>query len=135
MPKSNVDLRTKTIMFIDSNDIDNFIGEKIIKHYFNPKNILVYRDHINALTFLGSNREKCPDYIFLSSSLPGLGTSDFLRKFENLFHNLKIRPRIILLAVIAVYPTIEEIKKHGKISGIIEKPITKEKLSGYFKAK
>lgn len=86
-------MKTKHILLIDDNDIDNFISHHIISKAEIAERITIKSSAIEALEFLNELKddfEQFPDFIFLDIAMPLMDGFGFLNeavKFSKIIQN------------------------------------------------
>lgn len=86
-------MKTKHILLIDDNDIDNFISHHIISKAKIAERITIKSSAIEALEFLNELKddfEQFPDFIFLDIAMPLMDGFGFLNeavKFSKIIQN------------------------------------------------
>lgn len=119
--------KIKFVLLIDSDNIDNFISEKIL-HDIGVSNILTLTSTTDALIFLKQTKE-IPQLILLDIRFPIMDGFEFLDKFQALEISQQTINIFILSA--SINPADRQLAKEKNCAGFIEKPLTKEKLLQY----
>ncbi len=122
-----------SVMLIDDEAIDNFVNEKLLRHYTFADKIYVHTSAKSALEFLKniqrlgiSGDPLIPDYIFLDINMPILDGWGFLQEYEKI--NPKLKSKIIILTA-SVYPEDEEkALSYKSVCAFFSKPLTIEHL-------
>lgn len=125
------------IIFIEDNDIDNFLHQKIFHRYCKNYNYTFFKTAVHALDYIkivlaNDNlfQDKVPEYIFLDLDLPIKSGFEFLDEFEPL--NERINHKIKVVILTASFNPADEAKSstYKSVVKFILKPITKSSLSG-----
>ena len=111
-------------MFIDNNEIDNFINKKICESC-GVTNILTFTSTSTALQYL-THLTEIPQLIFLSIRFPIMDSFEFLDKLDKLKIDSKQLDIFILSA--SIDPADKQKAKEKNCRGFIDKPLTAEKL-------
>ncbi|MCC8409308.1 response regulator [Mucilaginibacter sp. UR6-1] len=119
-----------SLIVIDESDLDCFIAQKIIQHTY--KNSVVKLYH-NPQTAFDAIRAKSvgislPAIIFLDLQMPIMNGFAFLDAFEKLADEITRQYKIFILSSTRNNSDISKGLSYKTVSGIIEKPLTKEKL-------
>ena len=132
----NVPTKYETIMIIDDNSIDLYIGSRIItKHHF-AKNVLQYSSAKLALDYLEKNQKEpkfLPDIIFVDIYMPEMSGFEFIESYNELSFELKNKCSVFVISSTNNEKDIGEIYSNKNIKAFKEKPITKEFLEGLIK--
>ena len=111
-------------MLIDSNEIDNFINQKILENS-GATNVLIFNQAISALQYLQQTTD-APQLILLDIRLPVVDGFEFLDRFSQ----LEIAKQSIDIFILSAFisPEDKQTAMQKTCAGFIEKPLTKEKL-------
>jgi CheY-like chemotaxis protein len=127
----NVPTKYETIMIIDDNSIDLYIGSRVImKHHF-AKNVLQYSSAKLALEYLEKNQNKSnllPDVIFVDIYMPEMSGFEFIESYNQFSNKLKNKCSLYVISSTNNEKDIGEIHSNKNIKSFKEKPITKEFL-------
>lgn len=77
-------MKTKRVLLIDDNEIDNFINNRIISKSNIAETITVKKSGIEALEYLETLKDdfdSFPDLVFLDIAMPTMNGFDFLNEF------------------------------------------------------
>ena len=118
------------IMLVDDDEISNFISEKIIKNLGLSTNLKVVTNGRQALQFVKEHdvvQMPCPDFILLDINMPVMDGFQFLEEFSRLKVPGNENIKIVILTSSSNPMDVASAEKF-KISGYINKPLSKEKL-------
>lgn len=120
-----------SLIVIDESELDCFIAQKIL--HFTYTNSVVKLYH-NALTAFHAIREgkvgvKLPAMIFLDLQMPIMNGFEFLDAFEKLPVEVTDQYKIFILSSTLNKNDLSKGRASSMVSGVIEKPLTKEKLN------
>ncbi len=126
--------RYHSIMLIDDEAIDNFVNEKLIKHYFFSDKVYIHTSAKSALEFF-INIDKMenipetliPEYIFLDLNMPMIDGWGFLQEYEKL--DLSFDCKIVVLTASVDPNEKERAKRFKNVVGFYSKPLSEEQLS------
>lgn len=121
-------------MLIDDNEIDNFINERLIKHFSFSEKVYVHTSTISALEFF-KNLQKIspipklliPDFIFLDLNMPIIDGWEFLREYEKL--NFPLDCKIVVLTASISQEDKERSKTYNNVVEFLSKPLSDEMLN------
>ena len=118
------------IMLVDDDEISNFISEKIIKNLGLSSNLKVVTNGRQALQFVKDHaitEMPCPDFILLDINMPVMDGFQFLEEFGKMKIPGNENIKIVILTSSSNPMDVASAEKF-KISGYINKPLSKEKL-------
>lgn len=125
-----------SFIVIDENELDCFIATKIISFKDKSSNVKVFQNAHFALDFLritGKKADKNPTVIFLDLQMPIMNGYQFVAEFEDLPSEIQNEYKIIILSSTRNVNDISRILNYHSVQGILEKPLTKEKINEVFK--
>lgn len=112
-----------SVILVDTNEIDNFINNKILEHY-GITNIVTFTNANKALSYL-KETTKVYQLILIDMYLPVMDSFEFIDKFRELELH-KTQGNVCILSA-SFNPAYRE-KSATKNIKFIEKPLTIEKL-------
>ncbi|MBL7934677.1 MAG: response regulator [Bacteroidia bacterium] len=117
----------KSVILIDSNGIDNFVNERILK-IFGVKNIIIFKNPTTALSFLNKTVIKY-QVILLDINFPTINGFEFIEQF----YKRKSKKKQIKIHILSssINPS-DKILAEKKCIPFIEKPLTIEKLKNWY---
>lgn len=121
-------------MLIDDDRIDNFINEKIIKHYKFAKNVLVHTSAKSALEFLNNlsitddASNFYPEYVFLDLNMPIMDGFQFLESLSH-YPNMETFFKVIMLSASINPEDVEKCKDYPQVAGFFHKPLAESDLN------
>jgi len=123
-----------SFIIIDDSELDCFVTQKFLERSAKYLAIKTFQNAEYALEIIRENtagNSPVPTIILLDLQMPFMNGFDFLEEFEKLPVEVKKNYRIAVLTVLtsANNPAdIHKILAYHAVNGIIEKPLTKEKL-------
>lgn len=119
------------VALIDDNEIDNFIGKKIIESTMLVNKIKVFSGGQKAIDFLvlhANQPDLLPEIILLDLNMPGMDGFEFLAEYIRLKPRIGKKINIYVLSSSLSHSDYDRIKSNDSVSDFIVKPITKEKF-------
>ena len=117
----------KSVMFIDCNDMDNFINNELLK-YYGVTNLITFKSTTDALSYLEKTTFSY-QFILVDIYMPVMDGFTFIDKFYELGLHKKQGKIGVLSASLNPFHKEQSIEKNV---GFIEKPLTMEKLLAVF---
>ncbi len=125
--------KCSSVMLIDDEAIDNFVNEKLLRHYDFADKIYVHTSAKSALEYfkniqrLADNGDSLmPDYIFLDINMPIIDGWGFLCEYEQT--NLELNCKIVILTASVSPEDEEKAFLYKKVCAFFSKPLTNEQL-------
>lgn len=120
--------KSHATIFIDDNEIDNFIAEKVIQAARFSEKIYIHKSAISALEFIkryeSENKKKLfPSYIFLDINMPEMDGFRFLEELDKLNLNFLKETQIIVLSNSLNPSDTEKALSFKNVTGYLSKPI------------
>lgn len=125
------------VALIDDNEIDNFIGKKIIESTMLVNNIKVFSGGQKAIDFLIANAtepDSLPEIIFLDLNIPEMDGFEFLAEYIRQKPRIGKKINIYVLTSLLVQRDHDRIKSIDIVLDFIEKPFTREKFKNILEA-
>jgi CheY-like chemotaxis protein len=127
-----MDKEKLNILLVDDDSINNYVSENIIKKTGIAKHIEKKLNGKEALEFINNSLlndavDNNPDLILIDINMPVMDGMEFLEAFNKLKQKKKIV--VYLMHTAPLTPDQKKRIGHVNLSGNIEKPLTKEKLS------
>ena len=122
--------KLERILLVDDDRITNYVNQNLISKYDYAAEIITRNSAKDALTYLQQdckNEEKYPQLILLDLKMPGMDGFDFLKEFENFFHDLKENIIIVILTTSQAADDVIRLRELGNYF-LINKPLTGDKL-------
>lgn len=115
----------KTILIIEDNEADQFLGEMIISAARPLVRILKARDGEEALEVL-QELDEYPELILLDINMPRMNGLEFLEVFSE--HNKKEIPVVVMLTSSDQEQDKQQAQAYKCVKDYFLKPITKDKV-------
>lgn len=128
--------KSKTVLLIDDNEIDNFINQKMIEASLFAENVFIYTSATGALEHLVNlsnnfemSQDIIPDYIFLDINMPVMDGHQFLREFENLDDRISKHCKIVVLTSSLNPIDKEKVNEFDSVINFLNKPLTESEIA------
>ena len=123
--------KIKEVLFIDDDEINNFILKEIFESQYNLK-VNFFTEAARALEYIEKLVEEgegvYPDIVFLDIKMPEMDGFDFMDAFEQNGYNEKFNVPIFMLTSSVNHRDISRAATYKHIKELITKPLTYEKL-------
>jgi CheY-like chemotaxis protein len=124
--------KINAVFLIDDDAINNYINARLIKRLEIADDLIVSLNGREALNYLServANSGDCPSLILLDINMPVMDGFEFVNSFKSLggFDN-KDEVVIYMLTTSENVKDIEKARKYPEISGLLNKPLTEEKI-------
>ena len=113
----------KKIWFVDDDDINNMLSERLIGKHFPGTGCRTFLDAEEALEELQSTHEK-PDAIFLDINMPRMNGWEFLEELQK----LKVAVNVYMLTSSIDPRDQQRAHKYALVKDFISKPLREERL-------
>jgi len=121
--------KVKNVLLVDDDETSNFMHQLLLEDLQVAGQIYVSLNGKEALDFLRTNclepRLPCPELILLDINMPVMNGFEFLDKFQYLPFRQAIR---VVLLTSSVNAKDAEKASAYPVSGLVNKPLTEEKL-------
>jgi CheY-like chemotaxis protein len=123
-----------SFMIIDDSELDRYVTQKFLEHTNKSLIIKTFYNAEDALEVIRRDVDEIGPLItmiLLDLQMPIMNGFKFAEEFEKLPPELKKKYRIVVLTILSPAKPPADISRmltHPAVSGIIEKPLTKEKL-------
>jgi CheY-like chemotaxis protein len=124
-----------SFIVIDDSELDCFVTKKFLERSNENLTIKTFQNAQHALEVI----RECPDtdslmptVILLDLQMPFMSGFDFVKEFETLPAEVQRNYEIIILTILTTANSATDIHRiftYGTVKSIIEKPLTKEKLT------
>ncbi|MBN8697053.1 MAG: hypothetical protein J0L87_11025 [Bacteroidetes bacterium] len=130
------DFKYNSVMLVDTDEIDTFIDERLIKGYSFAENVCVHTCAKSALETLkkisstGGNipKEKIPKYLFIDLNIPVSDGLEFWEEYESLPECLKNEIEIVMLTSALKPNDFGKWKRYARINKYVQKPLSEKIL-------
>jgi len=129
----STEFRYKKVMFIDDNELDNFINKKLIESENFAAEVQTYLSAPEALAYLKSNATDAallPDIIFLDIIMPVMDGFAFLEEYARLPENLKLKCKIVMLSTTESFTELNRANQNKYVRKFLNKPLSTGVLKG-----
>jgi len=123
-----------SFIIIDDSELDCFVTQKLLEHSTKYVAITTFQNAEYALEIIRENAARnspVPTIILLDLQMPFMNGFDFVEEFEKFPAEVKKNYRIAIFTVLTAASNPADIHKiltYQAVKGIIEKPLTKQKL-------
>jgi CheY-like chemotaxis protein len=123
-----------SFIIIDDSELDRYVTQKFLERTDDGLTINTFSSATAALETIRKNQHeqrKVPAIILLDLQMPVMNGFNFVEEFEKLHPEIQKSYMIIVLTVLSSTSDpndIHRILNHPVVNGVIEKPLTKEKL-------
>ncbi|NLR91457.1 MULTISPECIES: response regulator [Flammeovirga] len=118
----------KNILLVDDDEATNFLNEMILDEMGCAKSIHIATDGQKALNHLNAHFNDV-DLIMLDINMPRMNGWEFLEKYKSLDKSHRAKIVIIMVTTSFNHDDKEKAENMAEISGFLNKPLTKEKMS------
>ena len=135
MKKAAIKYKYNHVFFIDDNELDNFINEKVVESHFFARKVYLSTNGKSALEFIGNlitsggaDNGTYPEVMFVDLNMPLMDGFEFIELFK------KIKdPKLLLCKIVILTSSInssDKIKTEemGNNITFVNKPLTNQKL-------
>ena len=123
--------KIKEVLFIDDDEINNFILKEIFESQYNLK-VNFFTEAGRALDYIEDlveqKSEKLPDIIFLDIKMPEMDGFDFMDAFQEKEYSRDFSVPIFMLTSSVNHRDISRAGTYKNIKELITKPLTFDKL-------
>lgn len=124
--------KIKQILFIDDDEINNFILKEIFESQYNDVKVTFYTEAAQALAYVEGlvegKEDPVPDIVFLDIKMPEMDGFDFLDSFEQKGLHEKFQVPIFMLTSSVNQRDISRASSYKTVKELITKPLTFDKL-------
>lgn len=122
-----------TVLLVDDDPTTNFMHQLLLKNMGVAERLLVAENGVEALRTLSQtctvpDATACPDLILLDVNMPVMGGIEFLEAFQQLPLHSARRPVVFMLTTSTYLRELERLRALP-VAGIINKPLTREKVT------
>lgn len=123
--------KIKEVLFIDDDEINNFILKEIFESQYNLK-VTFFTEAAKALEYIeelvDENSDRLPDIIFLDIKMPEMDGFDFMDAFQEKGYSKDFSVPIFMLTSSVNHRDISRAGTYKHIKELITKPLTFDKL-------
>ncbi len=121
-----------TVLFIDDDNISNFIHKKLAQNTVFAENVLISTSAVSALLLIKEmfhvKEPPLPEIIFLDLMMPVMDGFGFLTELEKLPEEISANIKVIVLTSSLNDDDFARAFKNKRVIDIIKKPLYREKL-------
>lgn len=118
----------KKVLFIDDDEINNFILENKMSTFLPEVEALFFDSGEAALSYLETHKDSPPQVIFLDVKMPGMNGFDFLDEYHKRMYHESFPTRIYMLSSSVKASDEEKSKSYSSVEGFLSKPLELEDL-------
>jgi len=121
------EFRYKKVLFIDDNELDNFINKKLIESENFSSEVQTYLSAPEALETLKANAatpDLLPDIIFLDIIMPVMDGFAFLDEYARLPESLKMKCKIVMLSTTESFTELNRANQNKYVRKFLNKPLS-----------
>lgn len=118
-----------SIMLIDDNKIDNLFHARVISKNIQDISIITKESAEEALEYLATEGDGCPDIIFLDINMPRMNGWDFIEEYKKLDPDKKKSLVVVMLSNAETPDDSMKRKTAGIFADFKSKPLTPEMLN------
>lgn len=127
-----------SFIVIDNSDLDCYIAKKLITRTFPKVQIKSFLVGAEALEHIRkSTRDDDSEHttiIFLDLLMPQMNGFQFMEAFEALPAPVRKKYHVVVLTTILDKRDLDKVLRYKSVHGILDKPISSEKISGAVKS-
>ena len=119
--------RYQRVMFVDDNELDNFINKKLVESENFAGDIQTFLSASDALNFLqahAADLEKLPDIIFLDIIMPGMDGFAFLDEYAKMSDDVKKKSRVVMLSTTESFTELNRANQNKYVRKFLNKPLS-----------
>lgn len=120
------------VLLVDDDDTTNFINKMLFEEIEVTEKLLITKNGEEAIEVIGQYckiQGRYPDLILLDINMPVMNGFEFLNAFENIEFENKSSVIIVMLTT-SLNPLDVGQVQQSRITGFINKPLTKETIEG-----
>lgn len=136
MKRAAVKYKYNNVLFIDDNELDNFINEKMIEAHFYAKKVYVSTNGKSALEFInnllisdGASHGTYPEVMFIDLNMPIMDGFEFIENFKKINDAKLLACKIVILTSSISNSDKSKVEKFGNDIVFVNKPLTDEILN------
>ena len=121
------EFRYKRVMFIDDNELDNFINKKLVESENFAGDISTYLSSTEALEYLktnAANADALPEVIFLDIIMPVMDGFAFLDEYAKMSEAVKMKCKVVLLSTTESFTELNRANQNKYVRKFLNKPLS-----------
>ena len=121
------EFRYKKVLFVDDNELDNFINKKLIESENFSSEVQTFLSASEALEYLKTlavTPEQLPDIIFLDIIMPVMDGFAFLDEYAKLPDALKMKCKIVMLSTTESFTELNRANQNKYVRKFLNKPLS-----------
>ena len=121
------DFRYKRVMFVDDNELDNFINKKLLEGESFAAEIMTFLSGTEALAWLKTNEgnpDMIPEVVFLDIIMPGMDGFAFLDEYAKLGEGLKKKCKVVMLSTTESFTELNRANQNKFVRKFLNKPLS-----------
>ena len=117
----------KRVMFVDDNELDNFINKKLVESENFADETQTFLSPSEALSYLHSNvanPDQLPDIIFLDIIMPGMDGFAFLDEYAAMGEAVRKKCRVVMLSTTESFTELNRANQNKFVRKFLNKPLS-----------
>lgn len=135
--QGSIKMKALTIMFIDDNEVDNFVNSQLIENAGLSGHQIIMQSSLDAIDYLRQKdlkEEEIPDLILLDIHMPEMDGFEFLDEYEKLPPYITSKAKIFMLSSSLDSIDLEKARSNRYVIKTLAKPLEVEEISRYVRS-